>query len=237
VMSLNPVALVAIGVAALGAAIVWVASKTEGSGNAWKHTISGAKLLFTAYVDTVKAQWNTVVNGFMIGIGKIQIAWYKFKNLIGVGDKSANNAEISKLNQDVEQRKELIKAGYKKVGSTMQSASAEFSKAYNSVKWKKESIKGDAKIADPALVGTDFGKGSDASSLGSPVSRAAAVKKSTESVATGGTKHNYITINLKELIGIKADTIMGNKETSNQAGNQVADELLRILAMATTATA
>jgi TP901 family phage tail tape measure protein len=239
VMSLNPVALVAIGVAALGAAIVWVASKTEGWGQAWKHTITGAKLLFTGYVDTVKARWNTVVNGFMIGIGKIQIAWYKFKNLIGVGDKSANNAEISRINAEVEQRKELIKAGYKKVGTTMQSASAEFSKAYNSVKWKKEpqSIKGDPKIADPALVGTDFGKGSDASSLGSPVSRAAAVKKSTESVATGGTKHNYITINLKELIGIKADTIMGNKETSNQAGNQVADELLRILAMATTATA
>lgn len=239
VMSLNPVAKVAIGVAALGAAIVWVASKTEGWGNAWKHTITGAKLLFTAYVDTVKAQWNTVVNGFMIGIGKIQIAWYKFKNVIGLGDKSANNAQISKLNADVESRKELIKAGYMKVGSSMKAASNEFSKAYDSVKWKKEpqAIKSNANIAHPAVAGTDFGKGGDAaagSKLGGASNK---LKKSTEMVATGGAKHNYITINLKELIGIKADTIMATKESINKAGNQVADELLRILAMASTATA
>lgn len=239
VMSLNPVALVAIGVAALGAAIVWVASKTEGWGNAWKHTITGAKLLFTAYVDIVKAQWNAVVNGFMIGISKIQIAWYKFKNVIGLGDKSANNAQISKLNADVEQRKELIKAGYSKVGSSMKAASNEFSKAYDSVKWKKEpqAIKGNSNIADPAVVGTDFGKGGDVAGGSQMGAASSKLKKSTELVATGGVKHNYITINLKELIGIKADTIMATKESSNKAGNQVADELLRILAMASTATA
>lgn len=237
VMAMNPVVLVVMAVLALVAAIVWVVSKTEGWGKAWKHTINGAKLLFMAYVETVKANWNTVVNGFMIGINKIQIAWYKFKNAVGIGDKNANTAEINKLNAEVEARKESIKAGYKKAASTAVGAASEFAAAYDAVKWKKDgkTAKGDNAIASPTVPGTDFGKGNGAGS-GTGGKGGNGMKKANEAVATGGTKHNYITINLKELIGIKADTITGGKDASNKAGSQVADELLRVLAMATTAT-
>ncbi|MFE3849082.1 phage tail tape measure protein [Flavobacterium sp. LB3P45] len=235
VMAMNPVIWVVLGVLALAAAITWVVSKTEGWGNAWKHTVTGAKLLFTAYVDTIKAQFNTVVNGFMIGINKIQIAWYKFKNVVGLGDKSANNSEIAKLNAEVEARKQSISAGYKKAGASASGAAMEFKAAYDSVKWKKEAKKGVKDgIADPAIAGTDFGQGG-ASGSGAGGGSASA-KKSNEAVATGGTKHTYITINLKELIGIKTESISGGKDASNKAGSEVADELLRVLAMATTAT-
>jgi TP901 family phage tail tape measure protein len=232
VMAMNPIVWVVIGVMALAAAIVWVVSKTEGWGNAWKHTVTGAKLLFTAYVETVKAQFNTVVSGIMIGIDKIQIAWYKFKNMAGLGDSKANSAEIAKLNADVEARKESIKAGYKKAASTAVQAGNEFKAAYDSVKWKKESKTDQAGISDagtiPGTAATD-GSGSKGGA------GSASAKKSNEVVATGGTKHNYITITIKELNGLK-DVVISGKDAANKAGTEVADELLRILAMATTAT-
>ncbi|MBY0486169.1 MAG: phage tail tape measure protein [Flavobacteriaceae bacterium] len=232
VMALNPIVLIVLAVIALIAAIVIVVNKTEGWGKAWKHTINGAKLLFMAYVETIKANWNTVVNGFMIGIDKIQIAWYKFKNAVGLGDKNANTAEIAKLNKDVEARKESIKAGYKKAGAMAVGAATEFKAAYESVKWKKES-KTTTKdgISEANIPGTDFGKGGD---IGGG-SGGGKVQKSNEAVATGGTKHNYFNITIHEVNGLK-DVVISAKDAAVKAGDQVADELLRVIAMASTAT-
>ncbi|AOW08747.1 phage tail tape measure protein [Flavobacterium gilvum] len=234
VMAMNPVVLIVAGVIALVGTIALVISKTEGWGNAWKHTVTGAKLLFTAYVQTAKAQFNLLVNGFMIGINKIQIAWYKFKNVVGLGNKAENTAQIGQLNAQVEARKKSITDGYKKAGNTAMQAAGEFKAAYDSVKWKKEKkAKTDNGIAAPGIPGTDFGKGG-ASGLGGGGSDK--MKKSNESVATGGTKHNYITIKIEELIGLKADNVSGGKDTAKQSGEGVIDELLRTLAMAGSAT-
>lgn len=230
VMALNPIILIVAGVIALIAVIAVVVSKTDGWGKAWKHTINGAKLLFMSYIYSVKAQFNLMINGFMIGINKIQIAWYKFKNAVGLGNKADNNAQIAQLNAQVETRKKSIKDGYKKAGNTALEAAGEFKAAYDSVKWKKEK-KTDEGISDPTIPGapkpppTLGGGGGNGSG-----------KKSNEAVATGGTKHNYITIKIEELIGLKADNVSGGKDTAKQAGEGVADELLRTLAMAASAT-
>ena len=88
----------------------------------------------------------------------------------------------------------------------------------------------DNKIAAPTVPGADpNGKPpeGDATAEG---------KRTNEATATGGTKHNYFTITIKELIGLRANTVTGGKDTALQSGNGVADELLRVLAMATTAT-
>lgn len=232
VMALNPVILIVAGVIALVGAIALVVSKTEGWGNAWKHTITGAKLLFVAYVQTVKAQFNLLVNGFMIGINKIQIAWYKFKNVVGLGNKAENNAQISQLNAQVEARKKSITDGYKKAGNTAMQAAGEFKAAYDSVKWKKEKkAQAGNGIASPSIPGANLGGGQSTGGKGSNK-----MKKSNEAVATGGTKHNYITIKIEELIGLKADNVSGGKDAAKQSGDGVADELLRILAMAGSAT-
>jgi hypothetical protein len=178
----------------------------------------------------VKAQFNTLVNGFMIGINKIQIAWYKFKNMMGLGNKAENNQQISQLNAQVEARKKSISDGYKKAGNTAAQAAGEFKAAYDSVKWKKEK-KTDEGISDPGIPGAavtpPVGGGNGGNGTG---------KKSNEAVATGGTKHNYITIKIEELIGLKADNVSGGKDTAKQSGEGVADEILRILAMASSAT-
>jgi TP901 family phage tail tape measure protein len=231
VMAMNPIVLIVLAVIALIAVIAIIVSKTEGWGKAWKHTINGAKLLFMAYVETIKANWNTVINGFMIGIDKIQIAWYKFKNAVGLGDKNANTAEIARLNQDVEVRKESIKAGYKKAATMAVGAASEFKAAYDSVKWKKEKATNEKGISEPNVPGTDFGKGGDAGA-GSGADK---VKKSNEAVATGGTKHNYFNITIHEVNGLK-DVVISAKDAAVKAGDEVADELLRVIAMATTST-
>ncbi|QDP85194.1 phage tail tape measure protein [Chryseobacterium sp. SNU WT5] len=59
-------------------------------------------------------------------------------------------------------------------------------------------------------------------------------KNNTESIATGGTKHNYVTLHIKELIGIQ--NYAGSTGSAvRKAGEEVLDELLRITASATTA--
>ncbi|MBP4139622.1 phage tail tape measure protein [Flavobacterium geliluteum] len=233
VMAMNPIVLIVLGIVALIAVIAVVVSKTEGWGKAWKHTINGAKLLFMAYIQTVKANFNLMVNGFMIGINKIQIAWYKFKNAVGLGDSKANNAQISQLNAQVEQRKKSISEGYKTAKNTAKQAAGEFKAAYDSVKWKKDKKKDDdGGISTPGIPGTDFGGGGGSGGKGG----SEGMKKNNEAVATGGTKHNYITIKVEELIGLKADNVSGGKDTAKQAGEGVADELLRVLAMASSAT-
>lgn len=233
VMALNPVVFIVAGVIALIGVIALVVSKTEGWDNAWKHTVTGAKLIFTAYVQTAKAQFNLLVNGFMIGINKIQIAWYKFKNVVGLGNKADNNAQISQLNAQVEARKKSISDGYKTAGNTAAQAAGEFRSAYDSVKWKKDkkATEGNG-ISTPGIPGTNLGNGSSGSGGAGGSDK---MKKSNESVATGGTKHNYITIKIEQLIGLKADNVNGGTTAAKQSGEGVADELLRILAMAGTA--
>jgi TP901 family phage tail tape measure protein len=233
IMAINPVVLIVAGVVALVAVIALVVSKTEGWGKAWKHTINGAKLLFVAYVQTAKAQFNMLVNGFMIGINKIQIAWYKFKNIVGLGNKAENNAQISQLNTQIEARKKSIVDGYKKAGNTAVQAAGEFRAAYDSVKWKKEKKANEASgISKPGLPETNLGNGGGSGNTNGGSDK---MKKSNEAVATGGTKHNYITIKIEQLIGLKADNVNGGATAAKQSGEGVTDELLRILAMAGTA--
>jgi TP901 family phage tail tape measure protein len=232
VMMMNPVVLIVAGVIALIAAIAWVVSRTEGWGKMWKHTVNGAKLIFQAYVELAKANFNTLVNGIMIGINKIQIAWYKFKNATGMGDKNQNNAMINQLNADVEARKQSISAGYKKAAGTALAAKDEFSKALNSVKWKdKKGAGAESGIAQPTIPGVKDAGGGGTGGTDTDESG----KKSNQAVATGGTKHNYITITIKELNGLK-DVVVSGTDAAQKAGSQVADELLRVIAMAGTAT-
>lgn len=59
--------------------------------------------------------------------------------------------------------------------------------------------------------------------------------KVNEAIATGGTKHNYITINLKDLVGTLHIEGKSFKETTAQMEQAVLDALLRVTASATTA--
>ncbi len=227
IMAVNPVVWIVIGIMALIAAIAWVVTSTEGWGQAWQHTVNGAKLLFQAYVESVKFYFGTMVNGIMIGINYIKEGWYKFKEAMGLGDSSENLKMISQIHADTEARKKAIVDGAKKVAGLAVKAKDEFVLAGQSVKLKKTAEKAEKGISSPGIPGT----------ANSPQTTVKDTPKSktNESIATGGTKHNIITINLKDLIGVLNIYAKDFKDGTKQMADQSQDSLLRVLAMATTA--
>ncbi|MDO5106218.1 phage tail tape measure protein [Capnocytophaga sp.] len=140
-LSANPIGIIIVAIGALVAGIVWLASKITGWGEAWKHTWEGAKLLFEAWVSAVKANWNALINGLMIGLNKIQEGWYKFKNATGLGDEDENNKMLAQIQADTEARKKAIVDGYKEAGEKALQAKDEFVKAAGSLSWKKDEEK------------------------------------------------------------------------------------------------
>lgn len=137
-MTANPIGLIVAGVAALIAVIAVVASKFTGFGAAWKHVVTGSKLLFKAFVSSAKAQFTTLVDGFMIGINIIKKGWYQFKNAMGLGDAAENDAFIAKIDADTEARKKAITDSIKETADLTGQALNEFKLAALSIKRKKE---------------------------------------------------------------------------------------------------
>lgn len=228
VMAVNPIVWVVLGVMALIAAIVWVASVTEGWGAAWDHTVKGAKLLFQAFVESVKWYFDTLVNGIMMGINLIKTGWYEFKNAMGIGDESENDSMLAKIHADTEARKKAITDGAKKVADLAAQGANEFVLAAKSVKVKAGATEG---IVEPTIPGvlnpTDKFK--------QPSLASDDKKKTNEAIATGGTKNTTINIqlgNLVETIHIKGRDF---KDSAEQMTGMIQDELTRLLAMSVTA--
>ncbi|MCC4211350.1 phage tail tape measure protein [Leeuwenhoekiella parthenopeia] len=235
-MTANPIGIVIAAVAALTAGIVWLVSKTEGWGEAWKHTVNGAKLLFTAYVSSVRFQFLTVVNGIMIGINKIKKGWYEFKTAVGIGDASENQKMINQINENTEARKKAILDAGKEVAKNALAAKDEFGKAIGSIKWKVDK-EGEAQETNSGIVAPEIPgvtQNGDANSSGSGGGKTNK-SETNSSIATGGTKHNYITINLNDLIGVLNIEGKNFRDSAKQMQDQTADALLRTLALATTA--
>lgn len=241
-MSANPIGLIIVGVAALIGIITYLVSQVDGWGKAWQHTWNGAKLLFQGFVMGIQLYWNTAINGLMIGLNKIKEGWYSFKNAVGMGDEGENNAMLSKIQADTEARKKVIINGAKEVANLTKQAGQEFVTAGKSLSWKKSDKKEKkdnpitSGIAAPTgIPGSELAgtlKGSSDTSKGKKTKEAG--KKTNEAIATGGTKHNYITISIKELIGIQR--YEGSKNTATEKmGQEILDELLRVTASATTA--
>ena len=99
----------------------------------------------------------------------------------------------------------------------------DFSNALDKV--TNKGIKPTTGIPGANLDNSPIGNGSDSKTK----------SKVNESIATGGQKHNYITINLKDLIGVLNISGKDFKDSSNQMQQQTEDALMRVLAMATTA--
>lgn len=249
-MYANPVGLIIAGVIALIALIGYVIYKVDGWGKAWEYTVQGAKLIWATYVSYVKAQFNTMVGGIMIGINKIQIAWYKFKNAIGLGDSSQNNAIIDALNKNVDSQKEKIKFSWKEVKDNAVASGKAFKNAAGSLSWNSDRSLGDVvtKMKDKLGMGgstsgggiappkAGVGTGTVDTKLDGKKGKKGA-EKTNQATTTGGSKSNYITINLDALIKGLTINSENSDDSSNQLQNKTTDALLRVLAMATTAGA
>jgi hypothetical protein len=186
-----------------------------------------------AYTDYVKANFNTLVNVLMIGIDKIKIGWYKFKEAVGMGNSAENQAMIAQIGFDVEARKKSTIDGYKKIADSVMKAKNEFSqvsvavdmdgmskdfKAYKdkfSGLGKKDTGTGayDDYLAKQKGINTGKGDGKD--------------KAKPDTIVSGGSKMTHITINIAKLQDDTKIYVESTEKGLNNLGEKVQEMLLR----------
>lgn len=234
-LTANPVGLIIAGVVALIAVIAFLILKIDGWGNAWTHTVNGAKLIFKAFVESVKLYFNTMLNGVMIGLNKIKEGWYSFKEAVGIGDSAENQKMLQQIHADTEARKKAIVDGAKNVANLGIEAANEFKLAAGSFSWNDTSFsdvlggfKEQLGISSPAVPGMAATGGlTSGGSTGGSGSKDAA-----NAIATGGSKTTHVTINIGEM-GNRIVINSGNiKEGGTRMREVILDELTRVLSMA-----
>ena len=125
-------------IAGLIAGIIALCTKVQGWGKQWEVIVTFAKNCWALFIEQFKYSWNQMSNGFMIGLDKIKLGWYKFKEAVGLGDSSENQAMIDKINEDVERRKQTIADGAKRIQELTE-------KTRNSLTWELSWKKGEKK--------------------------------------------------------------------------------------------
>lgn len=220
-MTANPIGLIIAGVALLIGYITAAVTHFDSFGASMTLLLGPVGLVVSAFM-ALKDHWDSITAAFSsggiiagfkrIGIVLLDTVLKPVQQLLeliakipGMGNLAGSGAKAIK---DLRLKMDLVTPGEK-------------------IKPKSDK----AGITAASIPGADFGKGGAAGAGGS----GASAKKSNEAVATGGTKHNYITISIKELNGLK-DVVISGKDAASKAGSEVADELLRVLAMASTAT-
>lgn len=230
----NPITWIIAGIIAAIALIGLMIYKFDGWGEAWKHTINTVKFLFSGFVNYLKLLWLDAENDLLSGIDRIKIAWYKAKSLWSAEEA---NLVINEITRQSEERQNIITQTKNKMETDFSNASSEFKNIKLNLNDKGigdlfQDLKSKYGISPPTEApGANLPKTVSSGLVNGNMNGS----KSNEAISTGGTKHNYITINLDSLI--KALTIQGNdfKDTNNQMETQTQDALIRVLAMATTA--
>ena len=231
-LNMNPVAFIVAGIIALITVIAIVCSKITGWGSLWKGVVGFMKYSFFAFVDAIKLYFNTFINGFLIGLDKIKLGWYKFKEAAGLGDSNENQAAIAKINADVEARQKAIVDGAKAVADNAKKAKESLGgieMGWDSGKKVSDTtggVKAKLGINDQlqnAVGGTSGVQGGTGSGT--------ATGNATEAVATGGTKSTNVTISLQNLVEkiVFEGTTAENK---SEIERNLAEAMFRVLNMA-----
>lgn len=235
-MYANPIGLIIAGVIALAAIIGLLIYKVDGWGIAWDHTVNAVKSLWSGFTNYLKLGWLSAEHLLLSGIEAIMIEWYKLKSL---WDEDSANQAMSQIQAQSEERKKAIGATANELVSDVKQAWDSTKKAGNSLSWNDkgfDDIKNDLK----SKFGIEDSKGIPGVSQGKHATNLASggnstASKSNNAIATGGTKHNYITITMDKLVETINVHAQGVKEGADKAAEMTQDALLRILASAETA--
>ena len=130
-----PITWIVAGIAALIAIILVCVTKVEGWGRQWDSIVNFMKAVWELFCESLKFQWNMLTNGIMIGLDRIKIGWYKFKEAVGLGDSAENLAMIERINADIEQRQRTLIEGAKKIESLREKAAGALTWELS---WKKK---------------------------------------------------------------------------------------------------
>lgn len=212
IFAISPLGWIVMAIMAVIAVIGMVVKYTSGWGESWKHTVNGAKFLWQAYTDYVKANFNALVQSLMIGINKIKLGWYEFKEAVGMGDSSQNQKMIAQISAENELRKKSLKDGYLKIADSAMKAKNEFSQVGVKVNWdgasndwnaNQKKLKSAGGVSDTSTKAYDdmlkanklkgAGAGAGANGLGG------GKDKKADSIVSGGSKMTNINITIEKL--------------------------------------
>lgn len=231
-MYASPMTWIVVGIMAVITAIGFVQKYTSGWAKSWQATVNGAKLLWQAYVEFAKANFMTLVQGLMIGIDKIKLGWYKFKEAVGMGDSSENQQFIADINKGIDARKEAIKNGYKQMITTTKKAADEFAKVGITV--DKNAIANDYKALKDKFSG--LGKKSAGTSAYDDYlkklkkdrdKKKQALKPDT--IVSGGKKMTHINVTIHKLQDDTKIYVDKAEKGIKELGQKVQEELLRAI--------
>lgn len=227
----SPIFWVIAGIVALIGVIVYLGYKIEGWGSLWQGVVGFMKYTFLAFVESVKLYFSTMINGILIGIDKIKLAWYKFKEAVGIGDSSENQAAISKINSDVEARQKAIIEGAEKVAENARKAKESLSSIdmrWNSDKSLSDVTKG---LKTKLGISTNAKLESSVNANGKTEGvTAGSLSEGTQSISAGGSRSTNITITMKDLVGsIVFNGSLG--ENKKRLTDEVLEALIRVVNM------
>lgn len=232
VMTANPIGLIIAGIVALVGVIIYLCNHITGLGKLWDGVVGFMKFSFYAFVDAVKLYFDTYVNGFLKGLDKIKLGWYKFKEACGIGDSEENQKAIAAINADVVRRQKAITDGAKSVLDNALKAKNAITEGFSSLGWKSgnksESAAAALGVNDQLIAATNSGGGGmSLNSLSQESSKA------TEAVATGGTRNTEVHINIGDMI--RQVTFSGTvSENKNDIEKTFAECLYQVLGMVQT---
>lgn len=227
----NPITWIIIGIVALIAIIVYLCTCIEGWGSLWEGVIGFIEHSFDAAVGSIQLLWTGLVNGIMIGIDHIMLAWYRFREAVGLGDSSNNQAAIANINADMAARRQAIADGAARVEESQR-------KAAESLAGIKMSVKSDNSLADTTQelqgklglggMNEDMIDANNGDNQGKTGNKPSPSGSAAQSVSEGGARNTQVTINLDKLV----ESIVfqgGMTENSQNVTQQVEEALLRVL--------
>ena len=225
----NPITWIIVGIIALIAIIAYCIVGVSGWGKAWEYTVQGMKYSWEAFVENFQLLWTVAKNTFMAGIDACKLAWYKFKEAVGLGDSTENQAMINKIQNDLQERAKSVTEGYKKANEAGEKAKEAFGKAWDSLEFKsfkevKDGLMGKLgmKTESSLTPGISPITGETTTTTGEGT-------KTKDNIVSGGTRQTHINI---QIGNVGTDTkvyVSSVREGVENFGAMVKEELLRAI--------
>lgn len=227
-MTANPIGLIIVAIVALVAIIYVAIDNFHKFGSAILFLMGPIGWLINGIM-AIKNNWDSIVKAFQtdgilgglkrIGVVLLDVVLYPIQQLLemlakipGLSNLAGKGAQSIK---DIRAKLDLVSPSEK--AAKTQTAKTKTDKA----------VKGTSKGILPV-------PGTDPTGKGGKNNTGKEGKKTNEAIATGGTKHNYITLNIKDVIGQIQISGKDFKENAVEMQKQIEEGVLRALAMATT---
>lgn len=225
----NPITLIIAGIIALIAIIAYCIVGVSGWGKAWEYTVQGMKYSWEAFVENFQLLWTVAKNTFMAGIDACKLAWYKFKEAVGLGDSTENQAMINKIQNDLQERAKTVTEGYKKANEAGEKAKEAFGKAWDSLEFKSFKEVKDGLMGKLGMK-TESSPAPGVSPItGETTTTTGEGTKTKDNIVSGGTRQTHINI---QIGNVGTDTkvyVSSVREGVENFGAMVKEELLRAI--------